>query len=261
MIVRQGPREYVNPTTGRPSDGPDVGIVDTVTPTSTATMALGPTFIQPNYLLSTFGLIGLLLVVFAECALLVGFFLPGDSLLFTAGLVATGDAVLAGSPVASIAPLWVLLVTVPVAAVAGDQVGYLIGRKAGPSIFDRDDSRLFKRRYVTEAHEFFDKHGGRAIVLARFVPVVRTFTPVTAGVARMPYRSFLTYDVLGGLLWGVGVTTLGYFLGQIAFVAKNIEVILVLIVVVSVLPVAAQVLRSRRSRPTTGTGTGDSTPV
>lgn len=226
---------------------PVVGIVAPVTPTSTATLALGPQFIQPNYLLDTFGLIGLLLVVFAECALLVGFFLPGDSLLFTAGLLATGGAELAGTQVAQVAPLWVLLVTVPVAAIAGDQVGYLIGRKAGPSIFDRDDSRLFKRRYVTEAHEFFEKHGGKAIVLARFVPVIRTFTPVTAGVARMPYRSFLTYNVLGGLLWGVGVTLLGYFLGQIDFVAKNVEVILIVIVVLSVLPVVAQVVRSRRA--------------
>lgn len=242
---------------GHVLDVPAVGIVACVTPTSTATLALGPAFIQPNYLLDHFGLIGLLLVVFAECALLVGFFLPGDSLLFTAGLVATGDAVLAGSPVASIAPLWVLLVTVPLAAIAGDQVGYLIGRKAGPAVFDRDDSRLFKRRYATEAHEFFEKHGGKAIVLARFVPVVRTFTPVVAGVATMSYGTFLRFNVLGGILWGVGVTTLGYFLGQIDFVAKNIEYILVLIVIVSVLPIVAQVLRSRRSRP----ATGDTTPV
>jgi membrane-associated protein len=238
----------MSPTpSAEPIDGPVVGIVASVTPTSTATLALGPEFIQPNYLLDSFGLIGLLLVVFAECALLVGFFLPGDSLLFTAGLLATGGAELAGRQVSSVAPLWLLLVTVPVAAIAGDQVGYLIGRKAGPSIFDRDDSRLFKRRYVTEAHEFFDKHGGKAVVLARFVPVVRTFIPVTAGVARMPYRSFLTSNVLGGLLWGVGVTLLGYFLGQIDAVAKNIELILILIVALSVLPVALQVLRSWRA--------------
>lgn len=218
-----------------------------MTPTSTAYLTLGPAFIQPNYLLDHFGLIGLLLVVFAECALLVGFFLPGDSLLFTAGLLATGGAELAGNRVAQVAPLWVLLVTVPLAAIAGDQVGYLIGRKAGPSVFDRDDSRLFKRRYVTEAHEFFDTYGGKAIVLARFVPIIRTFTPVTAGVARMPYRSFLAYDVVGGLFWGVGVTLLGYFLGQIDFVVKNIEIILVLIVALSVLPVVVQVLQARRA--------------
>ena len=228
-------------------DGPGIGIVVRVTPTSNAYLSLGPAFIQPNYLLDNFGLAGLLLVVFAECALLVGFFLPGDSLLFTAGLLATGGAELAGNRVAQVAPLWVLLVTVPLAAIAGDQVGYLIGRKAGPAIFDRDDSRLFKRRYVTEAHAFFDAHGGMAIVLARFVPVIRTFTPVTAGVARMPYRTFLTYDVFGGLLWGAGVTLLGYFLGQLDFVVKNIEIILILIVALSVLPVVLRVLQARRA--------------
>ena len=197
--------------------------------TSTATLALGPDFIQPNYLLSHFGLAGLLLVVFAECGLLIGFFLPGDSLLFTAGLISAGGAVLGGTAIDAFAPLWVLLVTVPVAAVIGDQLGYAIGRKAGPAVFARDDSRLFKRKYVTEAHEFFDKHGTKAIILARFVPIVRTFMPVTAGVARMPYRTYLPFDVLGGVLWGVGVTLLGYFLGQIDFVAAHVETILILI--------------------------------
>ncbi|MEO6879638.1 MAG: VTT domain-containing protein [Mycobacteriaceae bacterium] len=212
---------------------------------TTATLALGPEFIQPNFLLGHFGLAGLLLVVFAECGLLVGFFLPGDSLLFTAGLISAGGAVLGGTPIDAFAPLWVLLVTVPVAAVAGDQLGYLIGRKAGPTIFTRDDSRLFKRRYVVEAHEFFAKHGSKAIILARFVPIVRTFMPVTAGVAQMPYRTYLPFDVAGGVLWGAGVTTLGYFLGQIDFVAQHIEVILLLIVAVSVVPILAQVIRSR----------------
>lgn len=226
---------------------PAVGIVAPVNGVSTTTIALGPQFIQPNYLLENFGLIGLLLVVFVECALLVGFFLPGDSLLFTAGLIATGQAELAGNPVSPVASLWVLLVTVPVAAVAGDQVGYLIGRKAGPAVFARDDSRFFKQRYVTEAHKFFERHGGKAIVLARFVPIVRTFVPVTAGVARMSYRTFLTFNLLGGVLWGVGVTLLGYLLGQIAFVSAHIEAILLLIVLVSVAPVVLQVVRARRT--------------
>ena len=211
-------------------------------------LALGPEFIQPDYLLTTFGLAGLLLVVFAECGLLVGFFLPGDSLLFTAGLIATGTAQLAGVDVPAIAPLWVLLVTVPVAAVLGDQTGYWIGRKAGPAIFARDDSRFFKRKYAEEAHEFFAEHGAKAIILARFVPIIRTFMPVTAGVSRMRYSTFLPFDVLGGVLWGAGVTTLGYFLGQIEVVSKNIEVILLLIVAVSVVPVVLQVLRTRRER-------------
>ncbi|WP_460868608.1 DedA family protein [Rhodococcus aerolatus] len=209
-------------------------------------LALGPEFIQPDYLLTTFGLAGLLLVVFAECGLLVGFFLPGDSLLFTAGLIATGTAKLAGVDVPAIAPLWVLLVTVPVAAVVGDQTGYWIGRSAGPKIFARDDSRFFKKKYVAEAHDFFEKHGPKAIILARFVPIIRTFTPVTAGVSRMTYRTYLLFDIVGGVLWGAGVTTLGYFLGKIEFVSAHIEVILILIVLVSVVPVALQVVRSRR---------------
>jgi len=203
--------------------------------------------VSRRYLLDTFGYAGLLLVVFVECGLLVGFFFPGDSLLFTAGLVSTGDAVLAGNPIGAIAPLWLLLITVPIAAVAGDQLGYFIGRKAGPSIFDRDDSRLFKRRYVTEAHAFFERHGSKAVIMARFVPIVRTFMPVTAGVAKMRYRTFLTFDIIGGVLWGAGVTLLGRLLGNVAFVSKHIETILILIVLLSVLPIAFQIIKSRRS--------------
>jgi len=221
--------------------------VATVILASTTYLSLGPKFIQPNYLLDTFGYAGLLLVVFVECGLLVGFFFPGDSLLFTAGLVSTGDAVLAGNPIGAIAPLWLLLITVPIAAVAGDQLGYFIGRKAGPSIFDRDDSRLFKRRYVTEAHAFFERHGSKAVIMARFVPIVRTFMPVTAGVAKMRYRTFLTFDIIGGVLWGAGVTLLGRLLGNVAFVSKHIETILILIVLLSVLPIAFQIIKSRRS--------------
>ncbi|MGZ4553955.1 MAG: DedA family protein [Mycobacteriaceae bacterium] len=214
---------------------------------STAYLSFGPQFIQPNYLLETFGYAGLLTVVFVECGLLVGFFFPGDSLLFTAGLISTGDAVLAGHPIAAIAPLWLLIVTVPIAAVAGDQLGYLVGRKAGPAIFHRDDTRFFKRKYVTEAHEFFDRHGSKAVVMARFVPIVRTFMPVTSGVARMHYRTFLTFDIIGGVLWGAGVVTLGYFLGKIAFIAAHVETILILIVVLSVLPIVIQVIKARRA--------------
>ena len=214
---------------------------------STTYLSLGPEFIQPKYLLENFGYAGLLIVVFVECGLLVGFFFPGDSLLFTAGLISTGTAKLAGQQIDAIAPLWLLLLTVPIAAIAGDQLGYLIGRKAGPAIFDREDSRLFKRKYVVEAHEFFERHGSKAIILARFVPIVRTFMPVTAGVAKMRYRTFLTFDILGGILWGAGVVLLGRLLGTIDFVSQHIETILLLIVVLSVLPIAIQVLKSRRA--------------
>ena len=185
------------------------------------------------------GLLLLLAVVFVETGLLVGFFLPGDSLLFTAGvLVATEDVL----------PLWQVLVFVPLAAIAGDQVGYTIGRKAGPRIFQRPDSRLFQQEYVDKSYAYFERYGARTIVIARFVPIVRTFAPVVAGVSRMHYRTFLIFNVIGALLWGVGVTLLGYFLGGVPFVADNIEPIILGIVALSVLPIVVEVLRARRAQ-------------
>ena len=200
------------------------------------TLALGPEWLSPDALVSA-GLLVLLLVVFVESGLLVGFFLPGDSLLFTAGLLINTQDVL---------PLWLVLLTVPLAAIAGDQVGYLIGRKAGPHVFNRPDSRFFQQEYVDKSYAYFEKYGARTIVLARFVPIVRTFAPVVAGVSRMRYRTFVTYNILGGVLWGAGVVLLGYFLGQIQFVADNIEPIILLIVALSVLPIVLEVLRARR---------------
>lgn len=206
------------------------------------TLALGPQWLDPDYLISTFGMIGILVIVFAESGLLIGFFLPGDSLLFTTGLLVAGDQYLTQ-------PLWLVCLLVVVAAVAGDQVGYLFGRKAGPALFRRPDSRLFKQENVEKANTFFEKYGARSIVLARFVPVVRTFTPIVAGVSAMHYRTFVRFNVIGGTLWAVGVTVLGYFLGQIDFVKQNIELILIGIVAVSVLPLAIEYLRARRSHP------------
>jgi len=201
------------------------------------TLALGPSWLDPDYLLNTFGLPGLLLIVFAESGLLIGFFLPGDSLLFTTGLlVTTGDLKY---------PLWLVCVLVALAAIIGDQVGYLFGRKVGPALFKRPDSRLFKQENVEKAHDFFEKYGPKSLVLARFVPVVRTFTPIIAGVSRMDYRSFITFNIIGGILWGVGVTVLGAALGKIDFVHENIEMILILIVLVSVLPIVFEFLRAR----------------
>jgi len=214
-------------------------VLGTLVPVTAADLALGPSWLAPDQLLGAFGLAGILTIVFVETGLLVGFFLPGDSLLFTGGLLAARE-----NP---FAPLWLLLITVPLAAIAGDQVGYLIGKKAGPAVFNRPNSRFFRQEYVTRSHRFFAKYGAKTIVLARFVPIVRTFAPVTAGVARMHYPTFLAYNIVGGLLWGVGVTTLGYFLGQLAFVRNNIEAILILIVVVSVLPVVFELLKARRS--------------
>ncbi|TDB76748.1 DedA family protein [Micromonospora sp. KC723] len=205
-------------------------------------LALGPSFLDPEHLISTFGLLGILTVVFAESGLLVGFFLPGDSLLFTTGLLIAGDRYLH-------LPLWPVCLLVSVAAVLGDQVGYLFGKRVGATLFRRPDARLFTQSNLTRAREFFQAYGARSIVLARFVPVVRTFTPIVAGTGHMHYRTFLTYNIVGGVLWGSGVTVLGFLLGQIAFVRDNIELILVAIVVVSVLPIAIELLRARRRRP------------
>ncbi|MEV1287226.1 VTT domain-containing protein [Micromonospora sp. NPDC049679] len=206
--------------------------------TPVTTLALGPDFLDPTWLISTFGLLGILAIVFAESGLLIGFFLPGDSLLFTAGLL-TAD----GQYITY--PLWLVCLLITIAAIAGDQVGYLFGRRVGPSLFRRPNSRLFKQENLIKANEFFEKYGARSIVLARFVPIVRTFTPIVAGVSNMRYRTFVIYNVIGGVLWGCGVTILGYFLGQIAFVKEHIELILIGIVVVSVVPIAIELLRAR----------------
>ena len=209
--------------------------------TASTVLALGPEFLSPDYLIGL-GLLALLAIVFIETGLLIGFFLPGDSLLFTAGLlVAEGTFDI---------PLWLLLVTVPLAAIAGDQVGYQIGRTAGPRVFNRPDSRLFRKSYVDKAYGYFEKYGPRTIVLALFVPVLRTFAPVAAGVSAMHYRTFLTYNVIGGVLWGAGVSLLGFWLGQVAFVRANVEAIILAIVVLSVLPIAIELLKARRSHRT-----------
>ncbi|GAA2702850.1 DedA family protein [Micromonospora olivasterospora] len=212
--------------------------------TPQALLAAGPSFIDPEWLISTFGLIGILAIVFAESGVLIGLFLPGDSLLFTAGLLVADGRYLHQ-------PLWLVCLLVAVAAVVGDQVGYLFGKRVGPSLFRRPNSRLFKQENVHRANAFFARYGARSIVLARFVPVVRTFTPVIAGVSRMHYRTFVTYNIIGGVLWGTGVTVLGYFLGQISFVKTNIELILIAIVLISVVPIGIQFLRSRRRSATT----------
>ncbi|MFD9910116.1 DedA family protein [Streptomyces sp. NPDC059063] len=201
------------------------------------TLALGPSWLDPDYLLNQFGLWGLLLIVFAESGLLIGFFLPGDSLLFTTGLLITTDKL--------DTPLWLACILICIAAIAGDQAGYLFGKKVGPSLFNRPDSKLFKQENVVKAHEFFEKHGPKSLVLARFVPIVRTFTPIIAGVSGMRYRSFITFNVIGGVLWGAGVTLLGAWLGKHEFVHKNIEAILILIVLISVVPIIIEFLRAR----------------
>ncbi|MGW5442361.1 DedA family protein [Streptomyces asiaticus] len=201
------------------------------------TLALGPQWLDPDYLIETFGLLGVLAIVFAESGLLIGFFLPGDSLLFTTGLLVTTDVIKQD--------LWLVCVAVAVAAILGDQAGYLFGRKVGPSLFRRPDSKLFKQENVEKAHEFFEKHGPKSLILARFVPIVRTFTPIIAGVSRMNYRSFIIFNVIGGVLWGTGVTLLGSALGKVDFVHQHIELMLIAIVLLSIIPIVIEFLRAR----------------
>jgi membrane-associated protein len=201
--------------------------------------------LDPKSLIDDIGLWGVFAVVFAESGLLVGFFLPGDSLLFTAGFLASGPS---SVDEALHLPLGWLLVGTFIAAVTGDQVGYVIGRRAGPAIFNRPDSRFFKQENVDKAHAFFERYGAKTIVLARFVPVVRTFVPVVAGVSNMQYRTFVTFNVVGGFLWAIGVTLLGYFLGQVDFIEENLELAILSIVAISVLPIARELWLSRRQR-------------
>jgi membrane-associated protein len=202
-------------------------------------------FLDPKTLIADVGIWGIFLVVFAESGLLVGFFLPGDSLLFTAGFLASGPSSVPDELHLSL-PL--LLLGCFVAAVAGDQVGYVMGRRVGPAIFRRPDSRFFKQENVDKAQAFFDKYGAKTIVLARFVPIVRTFAPVVAGVSRMNYRTFVTFNVVGGALWAIGVTLLGYFLGQVDLVEQNLEIAILTIVAISVLPIARELWKARKEK-------------
>jgi membrane-associated protein len=202
--------------------------------------------VDPKSLLETFGVLGLFGIVFAETGLMVGFFLPGDSLLVLAGLV---SAVGAQSNLNVDINLGVVLVGLFFAAVIGAQTGYFIGLKAGPALFRRPDSRLFKQEYVDKARHYFDKYGAKTIVLARFVPIVRTFANPIAGVARMPVRDFTIFNIVGAALWTVSVTMLGYVLGKTIPSAED-HLILIegIIIVLSLVPVVIEVVRTRRQR-------------
>ncbi|WP_285500174.1 VTT domain-containing protein [Actinokineospora sp. NBRC 105648] len=206
-------------------------------------LALLPSWLDPEVILTSLGnwtLPIVALIIFAECGLLLGFFLPGDSLLFTAGLLVARDTITT--------PLWLICVLLTVCAFAGNVVGYYIGAKAGPTLFNKPDSKLFKQEHVVKTHAFFEKYGPRAIVLARFVPVVRTFITAIAGVAAMDKRKFFTYSALGAVLWATGLTILGFFLGQIDFIHDNLEAMLVLIVLISVIPIVIELVKARRER-------------
>src|SRR3984885_7140955 len=176
-------------------------------------------------------------IVLAESGLLVGLFLPGDSLLFSVGVVA-------GAGQLDIVQICVLFV---VFSILGDQSGYLLGRRAGPRIFTRPDSLLFKQEYVHRTGQFYEKHGGKTLIYAKFVPVVRTFAPFMAGVGRMQYARFVSFNVIGGLGWVLSMTLAGYFLGGIPVIRKNFEKVVLLIVFVSLLPLAIHYWQSRRA--------------
>jgi membrane-associated protein len=212
--------------------------------------AAAPSLLDTNHLLSTYGLAGLMVIIFAECGLLVGFFLPGDTLLFSAGLlIATGTLHV---------NIWAAITLVPLAAVIGNLVGYWLGYRAGPLVFDRPKSKMFKPEYVERSHAFFEKYGAPAVILARFVPIVRTVATVLAGVSRMRFALYAAYSVIGGLLWSGGMILLGYWLGHITFVRTTVEPlidpVLIGVVALSLVPALIHWLRSRREPSVTGRG-------
>ena len=209
----------------------------------TAVTTLGPSWLNPETMLTTFGDIAFWVVmgiIFAECGLLIGFFLPGDSLLFVTGLFIAQNFISMN--------IWLAAILLTISAILGNAVGYWIGKQAGPALFRKPDSKLFKREYVEKTSQFFEKYGPRAIVMARFVPIVRTFITATAGMGRMDFRRFMIFSAIGAVLWAGGVTILGYFLGNIEFVKKNIEFILILVIVISLIPVIVEWIKHRRQR-------------
>ncbi len=202
-------------------------------------LAFGPAWLQPEYLIETYGLAAVLIVVFVECGLLL-FFLPGDSLLFATG-VFVGAGVITQN-------IGVVILAISAVAILGNLCGYALGRAIGPPLIHRPNSRLVKPEHVAQAHAFFERHGGRSIILARFVPIVRTFITALAGVVKMDFRVYATYSIIGGLIWATSLTLLGYWLGNVDWVANNIELIALLIVALSVTPIVIEFVRARRSR-------------
>jgi membrane-associated protein len=197
-----------------------------------------PTWLEPLTIIQTVGLFGVWAVIFAESGLFFGFFLPGDSLLFTAGFLASQGLL----------NIWALAIGCVVAAIAGDSVGYWFGRKVGPRIFSREDSFFFNKKHLERTKTFYDRYGKKTIILARFVPIVRTFAPILAGVGEMRYVTFLSYNVIGGLVWTLGFTFGGFLLGSlIPDAEKYLTLIIIGIIVVSFIPAVIEVLRSRKT--------------
>ena len=200
-------------------------------------------FVSPEHLLQTFGTIGLIVIIFAETGLLLGFFLPGDSLLVLAGLFCAID-----NPPVEL-NLALILVCLFLAATAGAQTGYVIGRRAGPALFRRPESRLFKHENVEKAERYFAKYGAKTIVIARFIPIVRTFANPMAGVGRMNPGTFTAFNIAGGALWTIGVTMLGFILGKtIPNAVNHLLVIEAIIITLSIVPVVVEVVRARKER-------------
>lgn len=196
-------------------------------------------FLEPIFLIKTLGAVGIIAIVFAESGLFFGFFLPGDSLLFTAGLVASQGYL----------NFWVILIGTMIAAIAGDSVGYATGRHFGPKLFTQEESWFFKKQYIEHTKNFYQKYGKKTIILARFVPVVRTFAPVLAGVGQMDYKTFLSYNIIGGIGWTASMLGLGYVLGAfIPNIDRYILPIVFVIIVVSLIPTALEYYRARTPR-------------
>jgi membrane-associated protein len=192
----------------------------------------------PN-LIRTVGYIGLFAITFAESGLLIGFFLPGDSLLFTAGFLASQGLL----------NIYILTAVICAGAILGDSFGYAFGRKIGPKIFTKEDSLLFHKDHLVKAQKFFDKHGGLTLILARFTPVIRTFAPILAGVGKMRYGLFLTYNIMGGLLWGLSVTLSGFFIGKtIPGAERYVHIIVLIIIIISLIPSIVHILKNPESR-------------
>lgn len=187
-------------------------------------------------IVKTAGYLGIFGIIFAESGLFFGFFLPGDSLLFTAGVLASQGFM----------NIWVLLLLNFIAAVLGDSFGYFFGNKIGKKIFIKEESFFFKKAYIEKSRVFFERHGAKAIILARFIPVIRTFTPILAGVGHMPYQKFLSYNLVGGFIWVFGLTLLGYFLGvKAGDIDKYLLPIITLIILSSFIPVIMQIFRKK----------------
>jgi membrane-associated protein len=208
-------------------------------------------FLDPVTIIKTVGLLGIVFIIFAESGLLVGFFLPGDSLLFTAGFFAV-PAVSQKILGSQILEIWLLIPLCFLAAVAGDSVGYWTGNKLGPRLFTREESLFFSRKNILRAQVFYEKHGGKTIILARFLPIVRTFAPIVAGVGKMKYTTFLVFNIIGGFLWTVGMSMAGYFaglwLGEIVEIDKFIIPVVIGIILLSVAPTAFHILKDKETR-------------